>query len=131
MAEEANVVIRRDNPGLGQGHQKAISARTAWEYEHDETDEQIDAIEKLIIDTRNESGAATDNDGRDDVTGHVLKGATFSWNVEVETGDVVISTQWTEPGEGVVNLGSKGILEASVWVNQVWRISRDGTVTEV
>ena len=44
MAEETkNVVIRKPNPGQGQGLMRAISQRTSWEYEHDETDELGDA----------------------------------------------------------------------------------------
>lgn len=118
-------IIRRPNPGKGQGESQAISSRTGWEYEHDESDAQINAIEEIILSTRQESGAAHDNDGIDDETGHVLKGATFSWNVDAD-GDVILATSWTEPGEGVVNLGKRGLLEGAVWRTQRWAIDREG-----
>lgn len=119
-------IFRRPNPGVGQSDVQAISGRTGWEYEHGETDAQIHAIEEIILSTREESGAAVDNDGRDDVTGAPLKGATFTFNVDKD-GDVIIGTSWVVEGDGVVNLGSRfGLLEGYVWKTQLWIIDPEG-----
>jgi hypothetical protein len=110
-----NVVIRRPNPGKGQGLTQAISARTGWEYEHDETDEQIDAIEGLIAQHRAQPGHEED---------------TFSWTSSTGDGEGVIriGTTYHEPGDGVVNLGNGQLLEGRVWVTETWEIDPDGTV---
>lgn len=131
-------IVRRPNPDRGQGHYKATHTITdvddngveyvvrEWEYEHDETDKQIHAIEELITSVRDESGASTDNDGTDD-DGHPLRGALFSWNVDSD-GDVVISTSFTKPSEGSV-VSHRGVtLENTAWASHVWVIGKDGTV---
>jgi len=136
MAAEKNTVIRRPTPihstspdgaprSRGQGLYTAISARTGWEYEHDETDEQIDAIEEMIAKIRDEEGVSVANNGKD-ASGLPLRGATFSWNVD-EDGNVVIGTTYVEDGDGVVSVGSRQI-EGKVWVAETWVISPDGKV---
>jgi hypothetical protein len=113
MAEEPqNVVIRRENPGQGQGSTRAVSARTSWEYEHDETDAQIDKIEEIILSMRDEEGV---------VTGSSLhkRGATFSWSSD------------TDDGEGNIKLGTMYKQDGSDdWVCEWWIIAPDGKVTE-
>jgi hypothetical protein len=127
-----NKIFRSPNPGLGQGKMQAVSEKTGWRYEHDETDAQIDAIETLIESVRNDSGAATDNDGREDDTGLPLRGATFTWNTD-EEGNVVISTIYAEdgPADSVVSPGG-GFepVSGKQWTNEVWKIAPDGTVSE-
>jgi hypothetical protein len=126
-----NKIFRSPNPGVGQGETQAVSEKTGWRYEHDETDEQIDAIEQLITMVRVDSGAATDNDGRDD-DGFPLRGATFSWALD-EDGNVVISTMYVEdgPADSVVSPGG-GLppVEGKQWATETWRISPDGNVSE-
>lgn len=128
-----NVVIRKANPGQGQGQMRAISQRTGWEYEHDETDEQIDAIEGLIAQIREQSGAATDNDGRDE-QGLPLRGATFSFTSTTDkgVGDIIIGTAYCEdgPADSVVNPGAGfPVVTGKQWVSEAWRITPDGKVT--
>jgi len=138
VAQEAkNVVIRRPSPPVpgggrerfggtkGQGSTTAISARTGWEYEHDETDEQIDAIEELILKVRKENGVTQG-------CSPALKGAVVSWNSSTDDGDgdIIVGMTWAVPGDGEVNLGSRGILEGHVWATQKYTIAPDGTVTE-
>lgn len=110
-----NAIFRSPNPDLGQGEMQAVSQATGWRYEHDETDEQINAIELLINQVRADSGAATDNDGKDE-NGNVLRGATFSWSRD-EEGNVVIGTSYQQQG-------------STDWVSEVWTISPDGMVSE-
>lgn len=129
MAE--NEIFRSPNPGVGQGENQAISQATGWRYEHDETDEQINALEKLMQQIRVESGAATDNDGRDDA-GFPLRGATFSWTRD-EDGNVVVGTMYVEdgPADSVVSPGGDmPAVEGKQWVTEVWNIAPDGNVTE-
>jgi hypothetical protein len=129
MAE--NQIFRSPNPGLGQGENQAISQVTGWRYEHDETDEQINAIELLISQVRADSGADTDNDGKDD-DGFPLRGATFSWSKD-EDGNVVIATTYVEDGpeDSVVSPGGGADpVEGKQWVNEIWKIAPDGTVSE-
>lgn len=130
MAEK-NTIFRFPNPGTGQGEMQAISEATGWRYEHDETDEQIDAIELLISQVRVESGAATDNDGRDDL-GLPLRGATFSWSRDAD-GNMVISTMYVEdgPADSVVSPGAGfDPVEGKRWVTETWKIAPDGSVSE-
>lgn len=126
-----NPIFRSPNPGMGQGETQAISQATGWRYEHDETDEQIDAIELLINQVRVESGAATDNDGRDD-EGMPLRGATFSWTRD-EDGNMVIATMYVVDGppDSVVSPGA-GLppVTGKAWANEVWKIAPDGAVSE-
>lgn len=126
-----NKVFRSPNPGLGKGKNQAISEKTGWRYEHDETDEQIDAIELLISQVRADSGADTDNDGRDDA-GFPLRGATFSWTTD-DDGNVHISTMSVEDGpeDSVVSPGG-GFPSATgkQWKSETWVIAPDGTVSE-
>ena len=127
-----NKVFRSPNPGIGQGETQAVSEATGWRYEHDETDEQIDAIEKLVNQVRVESGAATDNDGRDDTDGTPLRGATFSWSRD-DAGNVAISTMYVEdgPADSVVSPGAGyPPVEGKQWVSETWLIAPDGTVSE-
>lgn len=108
----SNVVIRNSNPGQGQGLMRAISARTAWEYEHDETDEQIDAIEELILTVReDEAVQAGDRDTK--------RGSTFSWSSDTNSGvgNIKIGTMHKDAGTGL-------------WDSEAWDIAPDGTVTE-
>jgi hypothetical protein len=126
-----NQIFRSPNPGVGQGENQAISQATGWRYEHDETDEQINAIEALIAHVREESGAATDNDGRDE-QGFPLRGATFSWTVN-EDGYVVIGTLYVEdgPADAVVSPGAGAEpVTGKQWAAETWMISSDGTVEE-
>jgi hypothetical protein len=126
-----NEIFRSPNPGLGQGEMQAVSQTTGWRYEHDETDEQINAIELLINQVREDSGAATDNDGRDD-DGMPLRGATFSWTRD-EDGIVVISTMYVEdgPADSVVSPGGgHEPVEGKQWVSETWKIALDGSVSE-
>jgi hypothetical protein len=127
-----NEIFRSPNPGLGSGEMQAVSQATGWRYEHDETDEQIAAIELLISQVRAESGAATDNDGREDDTGFPLRGATFSWGRDDE-GNVVISTMSVEdgPADSVVSPGGGfAPVEGKQWKSETWKIAPDGTVSE-
>lgn len=130
MAE--NQIFRSPNPGLGQGETQAVSQATGWRYEHDETDEQINAIELLINQVRTDSGAATDNDGLDD-DGLPLRGATFSWTKD-EEGNIVISTMYVEDGpeDSVVSHGpdKNDVMTGKQWVTETWSIAPDGTVSE-
>ena len=99
--------------------------------EHDETDEQINAIETLINQVRADSGAATDNDGRDDA-GFPLRGATFSWTKDAD-GNIVIGTLSVEdgPADSVVSPGGDfPPVEGKQWVTETWVIAPDGTVSE-
>jgi hypothetical protein len=126
-----NEIFRSPNPGIGQGFSQAVSQATGWRYEHDETDEQINAIETLINQVRVDSGAATDNDGRDD-NGFPLRGATFSW-VKDEAGNIVISTMYVEdgPADSVVTPGGGADpVEGKQWATETWSIAPDGTVSE-
>lgn len=121
-----NVVIRRESPDLGQGVTQAISARTGWEYEHDETNAQIDAIEDLILTIREEEA------GRAPVAlGALKRGDTFTWTSSTDEGDgvITIGTAYIEAGEGVANLGRLGLLEGHVWVQETWQIDPAGKVT--
>lgn len=127
-----NVIIRRPGPsrangGVGQSDEQAISAATGWEYEHGETDEQINAIEGLIQEARTESGASHDNLGTCPDTGHCLLGSTFSWTVDAD-GDVILSAAFTkdEPGS-VVNIRGTLLADAA-WASHTWVIGTDGTV---
>jgi hypothetical protein len=95
-----NSILRKPNPGMGQGSMRAISFRTGWEYEHDETDEQIDAIEGLIAQVRAEPGKEK---------------ATFSWSSS------------TDDGEGDVRIGCT-YLEDGLWVSEEWVIDPAGRV---
>lgn len=122
-------IFRSPNPGLGQGEMQAVSEATGWRYEHDETDEQIAAIELLINQVRADSGAATDNDGVDD-DGLALRGATFSWTRD-EDGSIVIGTTYAEDGPAdSVAVGRSGPVEGKQWVSETWNIAPDGTVSE-
>lgn len=119
--KEKNVVIRSENPGVGNGRHKATSQRTGWEYEHDETDEQIDAIEDLIETIRAEEGVTPDSP-------QTTRGVTFTWNSKGPgKADVVIGTAGVVPGDGVVNARGQ-ILEGAVWQSETWTIKPDGTV---
>jgi hypothetical protein len=124
-------IFRSPNPGLGSGEMQAVSEATGWRYEHDETDEQIDAIETLVNQVRADSGAATDNDGLDD-DGLPLRGATFSWVREGD--DILISTMYVEDGpeDSVVSNGpnKEDVLAGKQWVSETWKIAPDGTVSE-
>jgi hypothetical protein len=127
----SNEIFRTPNPDLGQGEMQAISQNTGWRYEHDETDEQIAAIETLINQVRADSGADTDNDGRDD-EGMPLRGATFSWTRD-EEGNMVIGTMYVEdgPADSIVSPGGDfSPVEGKQWVSEVWKIAPDGTVSE-
>jgi hypothetical protein len=125
-----NNIFRSPNPGLGQGEMQAVSEATGWRYEHDETDEQINAIETLIASVRSDSGADTDNDGRDD-QGIPLRGATFSWTKD-EAGNVLISTMYAEDAKDSVISPGGGFdpVEGKAWVTETWQIAPDGTVSE-
>jgi len=110
--EPENVVIRQPNPGQGQGETRAISARTTWQYEHDETDQQIDFIELKIAEIREQEGVMQGSPG-------IKRGATFSW------------TSDTDSGEGNIKLGTMYKQDGSGdWVCEWWIIAPDGTVTE-
>lgn len=94
-----NIVIRRPNPGVGQGREQATSQRTGWLYEHDETDAQIDAIESTIASFRE---------------GHPT--ATFSWNVDT-AGSGNLRLQATYPTNPA----------RSEWTTETWYLAPDGT----
>jgi len=110
-AGEANTVIRQPNPQQGQGATRAISARTSWEYEHDETDAQIDAIENSILSIREEELVVDGSPGN-------KRGATFSWTSE------------TAVGEGNITMGTMYQDANGDWVCETWTIAPDGTTTE-
>ena len=127
----ANEIFRSPNPDLGQGEMQAVSQATGWRYEHDETDAQISAIETLIKQVRADSGADTDNDGRDD-DGMPLRGATFSWTRD-EDGNMVIGTMYVEggPADSIVSPGGDyEPVAGKQWVTETWSIATDGTVSE-
>lgn len=109
--EGPNTVIRRPNPQQGQGSTRAISARTSWEYEHDETDAQIDAIEEMILTIRSEEGVG-------DGASLLKRGATFSW------------TSDTDDGEGNITIGTMYKNPDGDWVSETWTIAPDGTVNQ-
>jgi hypothetical protein len=126
-----NDIFRSPNAELGQGETQAVSQATGWRYEHDETDEQINAIEKLIGQVRADSGADTDNDGRDD-EGLPLRGATFSWTRDAD-GNMIIGTMYVidGPADSIVSPG--GDYEPAFgkqWASETWKIAPDGTVSE-
>lgn len=110
----------------GQGSTTAVSARTGWEYEHDETDAQINAIEDLILDVREQEGVGLGASPAD-------RGAVFTWSSSTNDGEGVISiaTTYAVPGDGSVSLGGRGVLEGHVWATEAWEIDPDGTVREL
>lgn len=110
---------------VGQGSTTATSAKTGWVYEHDETDAQINAIEGLIEQVRDQAAA----DGPP-APGAPKRGDTFSWSSTTPEGEgiIVIGTAYVEPGDGVVNLGAAGIHTGFVWAEERWEIDPDGTV---
>ena len=107
-----NVVIRQPNPNQGQGSTRAISQRTAWQYEHDETDIQIQVIEDKILSIREEGNVVQGAPGNQ-------RGATFSW------------TSDTDDGEGNVRLATS-YMQAGTddWVSEWWIIAPDGSIVE-
>lgn len=107
-SEPKNVVIREPNPGQGSGQHRAISARTSWQYEHDETDEQIDVIEEIILSIRAEEGIETGSSLLD-------RGATFSWSP-------------TEDGN--IHLGEMHKGDDDLWICEFWIIAPDGSIVE-
>lgn len=118
---EKNVVIRRPNPGIGQGVTSAISARTGWQYEHDETNEQIDAIEQIIAEVREAEGISQGSSQAE-------RGATFTWTSDTDSGEgnIRLATAYVVPGDGEVNI--RGVrLTGKVWTHDVWLISPDGS----
>jgi hypothetical protein len=104
---------------------RAVSQRTGWEYEHDETDAQIDAIENLILGIRETEGIKL----RDPAS---KRGATFTWGSSTDegVGDITIGTSYVVAGEGTVNMRGT-TLENSVWKTERWLISPEGEVTEL
>lgn len=126
----ANVIIRRPSPskangGKGQSDEQAISAATGWEYEHGETDDQINAIEALILGARASSGASHENKGSCD-EGRCLRGAAFSWSFV--GGNVKIGTSYMEPLEGGV-ANHRGVTHDGFgWVAETWVIDPAGNV---
>lgn len=107
-----NVVIRQPNPNQGQGATRAISQRTSWQYEHDETDAQIDFIEKTILTIRQQEGVVQGAPGNQ-------RGATFSWVSDTDTGEgnIKLATSYMQAG-------------SSDWVSEWWVVAPDGSVTE-
>jgi len=107
-----NVVIRQPNPTQGQGETRAISERTSWEYEHDETDMQIDVIESKILSIREDEQVVQGSPG-------VKRGATFSW------------TSDTDAGEGNIRLGTMYRMDGTGdWVSEYWIIAPDGSIVD-
>lgn len=106
-----NVVIRKPNPGQGQGDMRAISQRTGWEYEHDETDEQIDRIEEIILGVREEEAVQMGDPFH-------KRGVTFSW------------TSTTDSGEGNILLAMAYRQADGLWAQETWNIRSDGTVED-
>lgn len=129
-----NVVIRKDNPGQGQGRTRAISQRTGWEYEHDETDAQIDAYEDLVKQVRIDGGVTEENRGLSG-EGLPLKGHTFSHSSSTEygEGDIIVATAYVEDSPDLtsaVNAGFPyGVVFGKRWVSECWRIDKQGNVT--
>lgn len=109
---DSNVVIRKENPGQGQGTMRAVSARTGWEYEHDETDDQIDAIEGIIAQVR-EEGSIDENSPGDS------RGALFSWTSDTNKGEgnITLATMYKENG-------------SDLWTCESWIIAPGGSITE-
>lgn len=129
-----NVVIRKDNPQQGQGRSRAISQRTGWEYEHDETDAQIDAYEDLVVEVRKDGGVTEENRGLGN-DGLPMKGHTFSHSSTTEygEGDIIVATAWVEDSPNntdAVNAGFPvGVVYGKRWVSECWRIDTKGKVT--
>lgn len=129
-----NVVIRKDNPGQGQGQTRAISQRTSWEYEHDETDAQIDAYEDLVIEVRKDGGVTEENGGLDSL-GLPRKGHTFSHSstTKVGEGDIIVATAYVEDSPkdtDCVNVGHPiGLVFSKRWVSECWKIDVAGKVS--
>src|SRR5580765_12511 len=109
--EPKNVVIRQPNPGQGQGQTRAISARTAWQYEHDETDEQIDKIEEIILSIREEEGITTGDS-------LLRRAATFSWTPD-DNGNIHLGTMYKADET-----------PDALWICEWWTIAPGGTVIE-
>jgi hypothetical protein len=105
-AVEVPLVIRRPGAEKGQGETQAISQR-GWEYEHDETDEQIAAIENMIDTIRLEEGVVMGDS-------YNKRGVVFSWSRQ-EDGSILIGTTY------------KG--DDDLWISETWEIAPDGTVT--
>jgi hypothetical protein len=121
-------IFRRPSDARGSSPVQAV-AESGNEYEHGETDEQIIAIEGIMAQVREESGASAENRGRDE-QGLSLRGATFDWRPETpdgEDGDIILTTSYVEDADDPTSVADG--VEGKQWVSETWVIDPNGKVT--